>query len=274
MVEKKSEPSNRRSPGSARNSPGSARRSPASARKITEFHVQPLRWRDVLTTFLPLVVMVLAPLGYGLWRTYYGYTKYGPGAAAAWGRGWFFLSGGLLIFLLLYTLRRLIRAHRRVEVFAAGLKLHAPGRRPQFVPWQEITGLTTTSVRHSFLGWKSKPRQKLTLITRNRGTRTIDHRIRKIGDLIDIVKEQVYPLRLPVLKKGLHQGKTLSFGRIQLSRRGLIVDQSDLPWSYIKGLTTRDGQLIIKLSKQKERRIPVQDIHNIELFIQLIKEEI
>lgn len=250
------------------------KKSPAPGTLVTEFHVQPLRWRDLLTTFLPLILLVLGPLGYGLWRTYYGYTHFGPAAASTWGRTWFYLAGVLVILLLLYSLRRLIRAHRRVEVYTQGLKLYLPARRPLTIPWKNIAGVTTSTTRDAFLGWKSKPKHSLTISTVHHGTRKIDHRFKQVQDLIEIVKEQVYPLLLPPLKTAFHQGKTIPFGRIQLSRRGITVDQTKLPWSYIKGLTARDGQLIIKLSTQKERRIPVQDIQNIDLFIQLIKEEV
>lgn len=249
-------------------------RSSPTGSPVTEFIVQPLRWRDLLTTFFPLILVVTAPLGYGLWRTYYGYTNFGPAAAAAWGKTWFYLAALLLIGLLLYTLRRLIRAHRWVKVYPQGLKVARPGRQELVIPWKEIHGLNTSTTRQSFLLWKSRPKHSLTLDTTQHGRVHLDHRIQQIEDLIEIVKEQVYPLLFPELKSRFHQGQSIAFGRIQLSRQGLMIDQSELPWSYIKGLTARDGQLIVKLSSQKDRRIPVQDIQNIDLFIRLIKEEV
>lgn len=241
---------------------------------MTTFHVQPLRWQDLATTFLPLILLVLAPLGYGLWRTFYGYTNFGPASARLWGRFWFYIAAILLIFVLLYTLRRLLRAHRRVEVHSLGLRIYLPPVKRVNLRWEDISALSTTTSRQSFLGWKSKPRNKLKMISTDDKTLKLDHRFKELTDLITIVKEQVYPLIKPSLVNAFHQGKVLDFGAISLSRTGLSTHEQDLPWSYIKGLTAENGYFSIKLSPQKQIQIPLRSIYNIEILIQIIKEEV
>ena len=65
---------------------------------ITKYHLKELGWKDLLRVFLPLLVIVLTPVGYGFWRTVYGYSSFGPAAAATWGRDWFLIGGVLVIF--------------------------------------------------------------------------------------------------------------------------------------------------------------------------------
>ncbi|MDZ7845029.1 MAG: DUF6585 family protein [Anaerolineales bacterium] len=247
---------------------------PTLGTRVTTYHVQPLRWRDLGTTFLPLIFSVLAPLGYGLWRTFYGYTNFGPASARYWGRFWFYTAGILLIFVLLYTLRRLLRAHRRVEIHSQGLRIFLPPIRRVDLRWEEISALSTTTSRSSFLSWKSKPRNKLKIIARDGKSLTLDHRFKELADLITLVKEQVYPLVKPRLVSAFHQGKELDFGAISLSRTGLRVQDQDLPWSYIKGLTAENGSFSIKLSPQKQIQVPLRSVYNIEILIQIIKEEV
>lgn len=241
---------------------------------VTTFHVQPLRWRDLGTTFLPLIVLVISPLGYGLWRTYYGYTNFGPAPARTWGRTYFFVSAFLVLGLLLYTLRRLIRAHRKVKVHTLGLKAHLPPGRQVTLRWEEIYQISSSSSQRSFLGLKSRPRHRLVLRGANGKQLTLDHRIRGLPDLIQIVKEQVHPLLLPQLKTAFHQGKLLDFGRLSLARKGLAIEDKILPWSYIKGIKAQEGFLKIILSPQKQIEIPLQDLYNLELLVKLLKEEI
>lgn len=74
---------------------------------ISRYHLREIQWRDLLTVFFPLILVVLTPVGYGLWRTLYGYSSFGPAAASSWGRTWFLIGAFLVIPLLFYTLARL-----------------------------------------------------------------------------------------------------------------------------------------------------------------------
>ncbi len=118
---------------------------------ITKYHLQELTWRDFFRVFLPLIIVVLTPLGYGLWRTLYGYSSFGPAAAAAWGKTWFYISGILIILLLLYTYRRLRRAHTWINFYSWGLELHFPPGRKRILKWDEIVGITSYSINKSIL---------------------------------------------------------------------------------------------------------------------------
>ena len=241
---------------------------------IATFHVQPLRWRDLLTTFLPLTLLVIAPLGYGLWRFLYGYTNYGPVAAWTWGIPWFLAAAVLLLILLLYALRRLLRSRRLVRVFKGGLWLDRPFRRPVKLRWRDIKGITAFSSQTAFLGWKSEPQPHLTIYPADQGPLKLDQRIKKLDDLTKIIKEHVYPGRYQTLKERFRRGDQLDFGQVTLSQEGLRLAEKELPWSYIKGITAKDGIFIVKLSPQVLVQVPIKEIQNIEVLIQLIKREV
>ena len=132
---------------------------------ITKYHLQELTWRDLLRVFLPLIVLVLIPLGYGFWRTLYGYSSFGPAAAAAWGKNWFYIAGILVILLLLYTYRRLKRAHTWIYVYSWGLKFHFPPGRQCVLKWEEIVGITSYSIKKSFLRLAKRKKNYLILFS-------------------------------------------------------------------------------------------------------------
>ena len=130
---------------------------------ITKYCLQEIRWRDLWTVFFPLSLVVLIPIGIGFWRTLYGYSNYGPAAAASWGRNWFILGGLFVILLLLYTYKRLIRAHTWIELYSWGLYLHFPPGRKRLLKWEDITGITSYSISKRFLRVIRRTKHFLTL---------------------------------------------------------------------------------------------------------------
>ena len=134
---------------------------------ITVYSLQELVWKDLLRVFLPLVCLVLIPLGYGLWRTLYGYSSFGPAAAAQWGKTWFLIAAILTVFVLLYAFRRLKRAHTWVKIFAWGLKIHYPLGSVKKLPWDEIQGITSFSINKTLLGLVNRKKDHTILYSKN-----------------------------------------------------------------------------------------------------------
>lgn len=241
---------------------------------VTSFHVQPLAWRHVLLIFIPLCLVILSLVGYGYWRAIYGYTNYGPVASRAWGQPWFTAATGLTLPLLLYALRRIHRAKTRVDVHTQGLTVHRPPNRKTSLRWEDIGGLTTTSTKESFLGWKSNPRHKIVIHPKESPPIKLDRRINHLVDLATLLKKQVYPRVLPTYQESFRNGKRVHFGSLTLSKDHLSYGEKDVPWSYVEGITAKDGDLIIQLSPQKRLEIPANRIQNMELLVKFIKEEV
>lgn len=241
---------------------------------ITTYNLQELIWRDLLRVFLPLILIVLVPLGYGLWRTLYGYSSFGPAAAAAWGKTWFYISGILVIILLLYTYRRLKRAHTWIQVYSWGLKFHFPAGRKRILKWNEIVGITSYSINKSFLRSARRKKQYLILYSERYRPIQVHPGIRDQEGLKKIIKKQTYKLLQPLLAQAFLNGKILPFGDVSISKKRIILPKVEVPWDYIEGISVEKGEFIINLTEKKTIEIPIRKIINLEILLHLIKTEI
>lgn len=241
---------------------------------ITRYNLKELRWKDLLREFLPRLILVLVPTLYGLWRTLYGYSNFGPAAAANWGRDWFLAGGGLLVLLLIYSFNRLKKAHTWVELYSWGLLFHFPPNRRRQIKWEDVTGLTSFSVTRTFLGIGKKTRQHLILHSRQSPSVACHPGIKDLEGLKKTIKRQVYGRLKPGLVNAFKQGKTLGFGEVSVSKKSLLLPKGEIPWEFVEGIDVQKGVFQINLSAQKRIEIPIRKLHNLEILIHLIRTEI
>lgn len=241
---------------------------------ITKYHLKELGWKDLLRVFLPFIIIVLTPIGYGFWRTLYGYSNFGPAAAATWGRIWFLIGGVLVIFLLIYSLSRLIKAHTWVDVYRWGIQMQLPLGRKRLLSWDEITGLTSYSITKSFFGINTKTVHNLLIHSKKYRTIKCHPGIKDQSGLKRILKKQVYGRLKPKLNKEFTQGNIIPFGELSISKQVLYLPGQEIPWEFIKGITVQKGILMIKLTEEQSIEVPIRKIFNLEILIHLIKTEI
>jgi hypothetical protein len=249
-------------------------RNPDLGSPITAYHVKQLLWIDILRVFLPILLVVLTPVFYGFWRTLYGYSNFGPAAAAVWGRNWFLIGGVLVIFLLFYTFNRLKKAHTWVQVYRWGLVFHFPPNRKRQIEWDDIYGLTSYSINKSFLGIGNKTSHHLILHTRRYPPISCHPAIRDLEGLKKTIKKQVYGRIRPKLMAAFKEGEILTFGEVSLSKKALFPPKQEIPWEYIEEITVQKGIFIVRLTAQKQLEIPIRRLTNLEILIHLIKTEI
>ncbi len=241
---------------------------------ITKYYLQDLTWRDFLRVFLPLIIVVLIPLVYGLWRTLYGYSSFGPAAAAAWGRTWFYIAGILVILVLLYTYRRLKRAHTWINVYSWGLKFHFPPGRQRILKWDEVVGITSYSINKSLLRRARRKKHYLILYSKKYRPLQVHPGIKDHEGLKKIIKKHSYKHLQPRLSQAFIKGITLPFGDVSISKDKLILPKVEVPWDYIEGISVEKGDFIINLTERNSIEIPIRKIVNLEILIHLIKTEI
>lgn len=241
---------------------------------LAEYRLQDLGWRAVFQVFLPLVLLVLAPLLYGLWRTLYGYSSFGPAAALQWGRSWFYLAGILVIFLLLYTLRRLRRTHTWVRIFPWGIQYHFPLRRKRYLKWEEISGISTYSINKSFTPLINRTKHYLVLYAGKSRPFVCHPDLARQPGLLKVIKSQVYGRLRPRLIEAFMEGKTIPFGGISISKKKAVLPAMDIPWEFLAGISIQKGTLVLKLTAGSSVDIPIRKIINLEILVQLIRTEI
>jgi hypothetical protein len=241
---------------------------------LTEYHLQRLEWRDLARVFLPLILVILSPLGYGFWRTLYGYSSFGPAAAAKWGRPWFLLSGILVIPLLLYSLRRLKRAHNWIKIYSWGIQYHQPLRRKKQLKWNEIQGITYYSVSKSFLGLFKNTINHLILYSAKYSPFRCHPELAGKSGLKKVIKQQVYEGLKPRLVQSFRKGKTIPFGGVSISSEKILLPKVEIPWNFVEGIAVEKGALNVKLTAQNTIEVPIHNLINLEILIHIIKTEI
>jgi hypothetical protein len=241
---------------------------------LTEYRLQDLGWKAVFQVFLPLILLVLSPLVYGLWRTLYGYSSYGPAAAFHWGRNWFYISGVLVILLLLYSLRRLIRSHIWIRIYPWGIQYHLPLRRKKHLKWEEISGISTYSLNKSFTPLINRTKHYLVLYSRKSRPFICHPELTRRPGLVKVIKEQVNKTLHPRLTQAFKEGKTIPFGGISISKEKAILPATEIPWEFLEGISIEKGNFLVKLNAGNTINIPIRNLINIEILVQLIKTEI
>jgi hypothetical protein len=241
---------------------------------ITRYFIKELRWIDLLRDFLPLLIVAFSPIAFGLYRTLYGYSSFGPAAAAAWGQNWFLVGAVLVLFLLFYTLRRLRKTHTWIDIYQWGLFFNFPAGRKKIIPWEDIAGITSYSVTKSFLGISGKTRQYLHLFTRNNKKTSCHPDLQDWNGLKKTIKKQVYQRLRPHLLQLFQAGEVIPFGAILISKDKLYLSNQEIPWDYIKDIKVDKGVFVINLTEQKKIEIPIKNIINLEILINMIKTEI
>ena len=241
---------------------------------ITKYYLQELNWRDFFRVFLPLIILVLMPVGYGFWRTLYGYSSFGPAAAATWGKNWFLAGGILVILVLIYTFRRLKKAHTWINLYPWGLLFHFPPGRKRKIIWEEVQGITSYSINTSFLGLFQKTKHYLILYTKKYAPLRCHPDLHDHAGLKKIIKKHTYKNLKPKLIQAFQNGIIIPFGSISISKNNLILPKVEIPWDYIDGISVQKGIFIINLTAQNTIEIPIRKIINLEILIHLIKTEI
>ena len=244
--------------------------SPGLGALLSTYRVKSLQWDDFFFLFVPGSLMVIAPLAYGLWRAYYGYTQFGPAAAENWARPWFTLAAILLVPLVLLAVYRAYMATRSVSVHTHGLRIRLSPFQNSLLSWEEIAGVSSVAVDERFLGLPLRVRHAAVLFPEEGKPLPLNSRLENLSELVLKIKNEIYPRLTPLLAKRLEAGDWLQFGKIAIHNRGLRFGRSKLTWNQVKAVRVRSGFLVIESTSGERLRLAVSHIPNIEILVDLL----
>lgn len=224
-----------------------------------------------LALYVVGTLFILAVFGYGLWRRYYGYTRFGATAAEIWSRPWLTLSaiGGSALILLL--LRQLRREKAFIALHENGIRIRVPPADNHSLRWEDIESLISGSVRGHLLGLRLTARDHLIIHPRHGPPLSIDDRFANLSDLSSEIKARFYGYLRPNLSYRLENDHWIPFGPLSLHRKALRVHDQRIPWERVALVTIQDGSLVIELKTGRDLRLPAAKVPNLELFIQLVR---
>lgn len=243
---------------------------PAKSYRARSFHKG-----DLLTWYLPGVILPTAPLAYGIWRMYFGYTKFGPVAASIWGTPWFSAAAIALIPFILLHIRFFRSRRQRVVLHENGICFYHIMKCPYpNLYWSQIVGVATKSTQYKLLGRLLNKRESVTIYPSLGEPIQLNQRLQQLPHLAQQIKKHVYPRIEPELRAHLHAGRWLYFGAIRFNRKRIAINTQTYAWKTIHEIRIQGGHLVIEFDGRGHRRISTDQIPNLEILIQLLEKEL
>jgi hypothetical protein len=236
------------------------------------------RWRPLRRFELPGILLlaglaVCLPLAYGYLRMQYAYASYGPAAAQAWSQPWYTLGGAAALCAVILVLLRWMDSRRRVSVHQRGLVVATS--RKKFIPWSELEGVASGSIQTHFLGIPLRTRQTARLYPAVGKPIRLPGSLENLAELLTRIKAALYPRLLPRMQAAFEAGKPLYFGLLAVTQTTLRLEGDEplrsLPWEQVAHIGVQSGMLEIHLASDEKIRMPIQDIPNLELLLQIIQ---
>ncbi len=220
------------------------------------------------------LLAIISPFGYGLYRSVYGYFKFGIVAAYSWGRPWFLASLLAGLLFAIYIMVRHIRSKSNVYFYEKGIQVSRYRQEPQSLLWKDIKYIFEDSQQTSFFWLPVGENYAVRIVSLDGRELYIQDSLSNIGELIQRIKAKTFPrLRNSIISK-FQDGSDISFGPITISLNYLELNADQYPWSRLKDIHIGSGKLVIELQNQQRITFPVKDIPNIEILLQLLVDGI
>lgn len=242
--------------------------SPDLGKPISIHRRRKLDWRHFGVVVLMGSFTTLAPLAYGLYRYYVGYTHHGLVASQAWSRPWYSVSLLGTFAFGVFTLYLFNRSRYYITIRNNGVHIHT--NTTMSIPWSVICGLSHNTVQPNFLELNLQPISRAYLFLEN-GTRLqLDHKVENFDILLSLLKRAIYPQQSKKIQEYFISGKWVEFGAVEVHLSGIKYQSRLLPWRQIRRIRINSGFLMVELANLTHLRIPVIKIVNLELLLQLI----
>ncbi len=225
-----------------------------------------------ITRGIPGLILCAGSLGYGAWRWYYGYTRFGTIAAETWSRPYLLVGALFAALLALWLIQRRSLARRFVELYENGVLISIQPRKVHRWQWKEIGGLNSGSIESVFFGLPLSRKNWLTFYPKTGKPVLLDDRIQDLSSLTRELKPLFYSYRMPALRSTFYADRWISFGPLAVHRQAVRVKNKLYPWKLVKDISMQAGTLVITIDGVRAFRFPTRKIPNLELMISIIQE--
>lgn len=264
---------------------------------IHVYQTRRLKTRHLTGLILAGIVFVFLPLVIGLVNYFTGYTQFGPAAGMARGTPWLVFATLIGLVWLVLLIIRLRTPRFKILFYKNGLIFEGFPRAtgvlgPEgWLGWESLSSIQVDTTRIS-PETDHLNNVKASLLLANGKKITLSENGNRPGGLIDLtelisrIKAALYQRLTPGMKDAFAGGSRISFGPLQISKAGITFSPSfaggqtgTIPWDQVQHLTIQSGRLVIELSPahssgQIKRQFPVSKIPNLELLLQIIKENV
>ncbi|HJS29361.1 MAG TPA: DUF6585 family protein [Anaerolineales bacterium] len=219
------------------------------------------------------VMMILAVGAYGLQRGYYGYSRFGLVAAAAWVTPWLAASAVLIIPLGAWLLYRGMSRSSVLSIHRQGLQARFGRGKEYSITWPSLAGIKYEGVQTFMLFLPQPTVYRLAILPTHGPRLDFEDRFGRLNLLVEEIKKSYYPVKLPVYRQAVNSGRPVAFGPLQLESGGVNLGDDRIPWSEIEGVDVERGNLIFRIKSRKAARLRAFDVPDLELLLALIEEK-
>jgi hypothetical protein len=186
---------------------------------------------------------------------------------------------GFALLFWLFLLARYRQSGYFLEIFQHGIQFDLPGSGQKCLRWDEIDAISVEVVEARFFGLQGRPRWRAWLHPWRGKTVELESSIDKLPEAISRLKAATYPNRLKNYRLAFSNGQLLRFGPLGIHPDHLLLQrkalpQKTIPWAQVALVRIEKGRLIVALSRGQRYRIPVKSIPNLELFLEIVKQDI
>jgi hypothetical protein len=209
----------------------------------------------------------------GVWRAYLAFQHYGPALVWRWSTlSWIAAAALALVGLgSLFTLWRWYDL--KITAHANGMTIQR--KRKRFIYfWRHVRIIRTISSRYLLPSLGASPRSEVQLILANRKTVRLTHQVDGLDQLVETIKERVYPRLMGDYVKAFRMGKAIKFGPLILTLDSVKYRRRSIPWDQVRGTEISRGKLDVLWEEGKRSArmsIPTRKIPNVEICFQLIR---
>ncbi len=268
---------------------------------VAVYQTRRLLFRHFWGLILGGLTLILLPTAIGVYRFYDGYTRFGPTAGYEWGVPWLGFAGVAACLWLVLLVLRLRTPHYKVLLYKNGLQFDGLRSATKILgqqsclDWESLSGVSVETIGHHSDTKRTAVEiasQKVSLYLSSGKKITLSETGNHPGGLINLqelasrIKACLYTRLAPKYRTAFGDGQWLSFGPVLVHKQGIHFQsnagkksQDPITWDQVRHITVKAGNLVVELGQPVNpavqfKRIPASQIPNLELLLQLIKENV
>lgn len=191
----------------------------------------------------------------------------------------YFLAGAFVFVAGLFALWKVFVGWRASAVVYQNGFAYFDGRKKQIARWTDIASLSMKVVKRTYYGFIPIGTERTyTFVDVNGQKFKIDNTLDKVENLIEVVREKIYPYTYGRAHQAYEAGQTAQFGAANLNRdQGLQIGKKSFRWDEIDKMRVVNGMVEIKSKKKglfATASAPIADISNADVFLELVSKAI
>ena len=160
-----------------------------------------------------------------------------------------------------------------IQVSENGLDVTDKNLKTRRILWNEIEEVKQEIVKSFYPIMILFKTYDYKIITTDGTELHIDHAVKDVKKLGQLIQNRTYELQLPRYKTMYDEGGTISFGKLSINQLGIMKGNVNISWKDIKKIEVKDGYVhIFKGRMLRWNSTPVSELSNFYVFSSLVND--